>query len=88
MPLRYAHPFEQVFSNYLSFIGYSTFAGMHPVVWGVWLTVRLFKTYDQHSGYALDAVYVYADVVQIRRVGITRCGKVSYLLSAYPKPEL
>jgi hypothetical protein len=46
-------PTGQVFCNYFSAIGLAIFMGLHPMVWLLWLCIRLGKTYNQHSGYQL-----------------------------------
>merc|ERR1712054_51754 len=47
----HAGPLEQIFSNIGPTIGGCVFFGRHPFVLLIWITVRLFETYDGHSGY-------------------------------------
>eukprot|EP00051_Salpingoeca_urceolata_P006017 m.79964 g.79964 ORF g.79964 m.79964 type:complete len:320 (+) comp14646_c0_seq2:350-1309(+) len=47
----YAHPIEQVLANALPTIGGALFFGFHYSVWWVWLFVRLYNTYVNHSGF-------------------------------------
>ena len=46
----YAHPVEQIIANALPTILPPIFLGVHPNVWFVWITWRLFETYVAHSG--------------------------------------
>ncbi len=47
----YAHPFEQLLSNYLPTVGGCLLSGSHACIWFVWLGQRLLATYESHSGY-------------------------------------
>jgi sterol desaturase/sphingolipid hydroxylase (fatty acid hydroxylase superfamily) len=52
MAAEYAHPIEQVFANMLpSLAGVIFFGGTHPLVFCIWLALRLQHTYEHHSGY-------------------------------------
>jgi sterol desaturase/sphingolipid hydroxylase (fatty acid hydroxylase superfamily) len=48
----YANPLEQVFANMLPTLGGVVFWGTHPLVFCVWLFMRLQQTYETHSGYS------------------------------------
>jgi len=54
----FASPVETLFSNILPTLGGVAFFGRHPVVFSVWLFLRLVSTYQAHSGFCfrfLDA---------------------------------
>lgn len=47
----YAHPAEQILSNQLPTVLAPMLLGMHPSLFLVWLSWRLWYTYETHSGY-------------------------------------
>jgi sterol desaturase/sphingolipid hydroxylase (fatty acid hydroxylase superfamily) len=49
----YAHPLEVILSNTLPTVGGALLVGAHPVVWFLWLWLRMVETVDAHSGYQL-----------------------------------
>lgn len=49
----YAHPVEQLLSNQIPTVGFCVLVGAHPLVFYVWLTMRLLQTYETHSGVQL-----------------------------------
>lgn len=55
----FAHPIEQVFSNYLPTIGGSLLFGQHMYVHFQWLAERLEQTYEGHSGYSFHDTIAY-----------------------------
>lgn len=49
----HAHPVEQLLSNQLPTVGFSILVGSHPLVFYVWVAMRLLQTYEVHSGVLL-----------------------------------
>jgi hypothetical protein len=45
----YAHPIEALLANLLPTMGYAVAAGVHPLVFVLWLAWRLEETYEAHS---------------------------------------
>ena len=55
MAAEYASPLEQILANALpSLGGVIYFGGTHPLVFCVWLALRLQQTYEGHSGYCFE----------------------------------
>lgn len=48
----FASPLETFFANILPTFGGCVFFGRHPVLYAVWVFLRLQQTYEVHSGYA------------------------------------
>lgn len=57
---------EQILSNYVPSLGGCIVFGRHPFVLLVWIMIRLFNTYDGHSGYSFNGTFV-------QRIGLMQC---------------
>eukprot|EP01046_Picozoa_sp_COSAG06_P029134 COSAG06_NODE_2681_length_6459_cov_3.199528_3_plen_352_part_00 len=49
----HAHPVEQLLSNQIPTVGLCVLVGPHPLVFYVWIMLRLLQTYETHSGVLL-----------------------------------
>ena len=51
----YAHPLENFLANAIPTTGFLLFVAQAPQpVWAVWLALRMFETYESHSGYCFS----------------------------------
>eukprot|EP01062_Namystynia_karyoxenos_P010793 TRINITY_DN1383_c0_g1_i1.p2 TRINITY_DN1383_c0_g1~~TRINITY_DN1383_c0_g1_i1.p2 ORF type:complete len:322 (+),score=112.87 TRINITY_DN1383_c0_g1_i1:89-1054(+) len=50
----FAHPVEQLLANILPSVGGCIFLGRHFLVFLVWLSTRLWQTYEGHSGFYFE----------------------------------
>jgi len=49
---------ETIVSNYIPSVGWLIIVGAHPIVQATWLILRLWATYEAHSGYVFDGLWI------------------------------
>ena len=64
----YVHPFEEVFANTLSTVGFVLYMRVPVLVWMIWLAQNLMEVEESHSGYCFDKTWL----ARIGLLGSTR----------------
>eukprot|EP00743_Colponemidia_sp_Colp-15_P015758 GILK01019047.1.p1 GENE.GILK01019047.1~~GILK01019047.1.p1 ORF type:complete len:242 (-),score=5.21 GILK01019047.1:39-764(-) len=54
----YAHPLETIFSSIVPLFFMTAFVPTSPVVFPLWVMLRLLETYESHSGYCFDGSFL------------------------------
>jgi len=54
----YAGDVETIVANYIPSVGGLVIIGAHPIVQASWLVLRLWQTFEAHSGYVFDGLWL------------------------------